>query len=55
MKLLHSYSDDLAVTTLHHGYERLAIEAALRDADLQRRDRMRSAMADRLTWGRRPS
>ena len=50
--LVHSYLDDPPPTTLHHGYERLAIESALRDARLQQRGRLRAAVVRFLRGSR---
>lgn len=45
---LHSYFDDPLPTNPHRGYERLAIESALNDERLQRRGRVRHAVARHL-------
>ena len=41
---VHSYLDDPPRTSLHHGVERLAIEQALTDARLERREHLRQAL-----------
>ncbi len=41
---VHSYLDDPPLTTLHRGAERLAIEQALDDARLERREHLRQAL-----------
>ena len=46
--LVHAYLNDPPPTVLHRGYERLAIESALRDERLQRRGRLRSAVVRHL-------
>ena len=46
--LVHAYLNDPPPTVLHRGYERLAIEEALRDERLRRRGRLRSAVVRHL-------
>lgn len=45
---LHSYLDDPPRTSLHRGAERLAIEQALDDARLERREHLRQLLLRRL-------
>jgi hypothetical protein len=50
---IHLADDDRARTSLYRGAERLAIEQALDDARLERRERMRQALLRRLPRQRR--
>jgi hypothetical protein len=45
---VHSYLDDPPRTSLHRGAERLAIEQALDDARLERREHLRQALLRHL-------
>jgi hypothetical protein len=48
---VHHYADDPLPTSLHSGYERLAIQMALREVQLQRRGRLRHALAHLVRRG----
>ncbi len=50
---VHSYLDDAPRTSLHRGAERLAIEQAITDARLERREHLRELLLRRLPRQRR--
>ena len=50
---LYSYLDDPPRTSLHRGAERLAIEQALTDARLERREQQRQRLLRHLPRQRR--
>lgn len=50
---IHLADEDPARTSLYRGAERLAIEQALDDARLERRERLRQALLRRLPRQRR--